>query len=237
MPPKHDLESEQPALPFNETGNILLDRYQRIDTIEYVEGFLAATKEEQNEAMTLIDEIGRPGGAARHLREVVIHQKKAQTGDPQAALRKLTRNYIGYAGDALRSTHELEALQATLEDVNPELILDRVISAEQPGLLAFMRDYDLALLRQTGRPDKIGYDPQKVEYRLDNPGIMVFAQLAVESWRVHQVRKRLPEATGHEAKRGQFWLERLDEVKRHYPYLRPIVHEGLDKIHGRAQAS
>jgi hypothetical protein len=222
----------------NYTGNQQLDRFQRIDALPRLEdGFLPTTLPEQTEVLSLQSFIDRPGGAARHLAEVVKHQRKADTDDPQAAARRITRDYINYAQDAKARFYELEALGDELEDANPELILDRVVTATQPGVLAFMRYFDLSTLRHTGNIRAVGYDPQKTKYLPDNGGIVAHAEMAVESWRVHQVRKRLPEAKQDQANRTGFFLKRLVEVKDHYPILRPIAAEGLDQIYERVPAS
>ncbi|MEI7683176.1 MAG: hypothetical protein WCJ24_02660 [Candidatus Saccharibacteria bacterium] len=226
---------EQPVIPHYETGDRHLDRFQRIETLSRLDdGFLPTTLSEQTEVMGLQSVIDRPYGVAKHLAEVVIHQKAANTKDPLSAARKIVRNYIDYAADAQQRVGELDSLQTTLTDVNPELLLSRVVDASQPGILAFLRFFDLSALRDGFKDTKIGYDPQRVNYSLENGGIMVFADMAVNSWRVNQVRKRMPEATTNEQNRMSFWLERLVEVDKHYPVLKPVVKAGLDAIHARS---
>ena len=112
--------------------------------------------------------------------------------------------------------------------------MDRVFEPDQPGLLPFLRYFDLSVLKQTNRVDKIGYDPQKVDYKPDNPGIMFYVGEGLASWRVHQVRKQLPNASQDQANRFLFWAERLVEITKYSPkQLRAIANEGLDKIYGR----
>lgn len=226
----------QPSLPFVENER-QLDRYQRLDTLSRLEGgFLPVTRAEQTEVMGLVAEIDRPGGAARHLNEVNLHQQKADTLDPLRAVRRIVREYGGYARDAQQASGQLTHLHQDLRDVlNPELHLDRVIEPTHPGVLPFLRFFDLMTLRDERRIDKIGYDPQKVSYTPDNGALVqVYVPWALESWTVHQVRGRLPEALENEAHRKAFWMERLVEVERHSPkQVRAVAKDELDKIHGR----
>ncbi len=212
-----------------------LDRYQRIEVLGITEGFLPTTKEEQVEAMGLVTFKEKPGGAAKHLAEVAIHQSRADTTDNMRAPRKLTRSYIDWMLDAQQAADDMETLKVELsQDVNPRLALATVVESTQPGLLPFLRYFDLSLLRQFKKIQAVGYDPQKVSYRQDNPAIMYYLDEAVQSWRVQQVRRQLPEAVNHEVRRQAFWLERLVEVQKHFPALRPVATEGIDRYHQRA---
>lgn len=215
----------------------LLDRYQRIETLSYVEGFLPVTRPEQVEAIGLESFPPAIGGAAKHLAEIALRQRTTTMKDPNRTVRRIVLNYVNYATDAHVSGKSLEELQAVItDDINPELILDRVVDIEQPGLLPLLRYFDLAVMRDTGRLYDIGYDPQKVPYVPENPGIMHFVEEAIGSWRVHQVRRLvLPQAQKHEANRFMFWTDRLSEVIKHYPLVRPIAQDGLDKLYGRAK--
>lgn len=238
MPGSERIDHE---LPHNYlSGDQQLDRFQRLETLSLMEGgFLPATSTEVTEVMALEAVLHHPGGAAKHLAEVVIHQNKANTTDSMRAARKITRNYISFAQDAHKAEHDLGLLNKAIsidQDINPELKLNLVVEDTQPGLLPLLRFFDLSILRETGRVDKLPYDPQKVEYIPTNGGIMFYLGLAMESWRVQQARKKLPEAITNETNRLDFWTTRLKEVQRSYPVLKQIVTEGLDKIYGQ-QAS
>ncbi|MBA2279524.1 hypothetical protein H0V99_03760 [Candidatus Saccharibacteria bacterium] len=225
----------EPALPFY--GYSELDRFQRIEVIYRVEGFLPASKPEQVEAMGLESFIGKPGGAAKHLAEVVARQRKIKMEDPMRTARKLTRDYINYAKDAQCSGASLYELDLILEVANPELVLNLVVSRDQSGLLPLLRFYDLAMLRHSGMNGikEIGYDPQSVVYDSENGGIMFYVDEAIASWRVHQAKKVLSYAKESEANRYIFFAERLSEISKHYPKLKPIVEGGFDDILGRAK--
>ncbi len=220
-----ELFSVHPELP-------TLDRFERLDTLERIEGFMPTSQTEQVETLGLQSVIGSPGGTAKHLAEVIIHQKEAGVEDHGAAARKITRNYIEWALDAKTSVESLALLGHSLEEANPELILDRVVEPSSPGILEFLRYFDLGLLRETRDIRKVGYDPQKVAYKKENGGIMVFAELAVSTWRVHQVRKRLPDAIDDQNARFIFFAQRLVEVRDHSDKrLSAVAHAGLDTIY------
>ncbi len=224
MPPKRTDNIEM-QLPF-------LDRYERIDMLSRVEGFIPTTAGELTEVTGLLSFDAQQGGAARHLAEIIRHQQEANTNDPQRAARKIVRNYINYAEDAKQSASALNELQSVLGEVlNPELILDRVVEPTQPGLLKFLRFFDLHTLQTTGGIEQVGYDPMKVVYSKDNAGIMHYLGQSLEVWRVHQVRTKLPFAVEDQNNRFAFFEARLGEVVKHFPYLRPIAQSGLDKLH------
>jgi hypothetical protein len=227
----------QPDL-FTGSGELpYLDRFERIDLLAQTQGFMPVTKTEQVEVMGLQSFLGKPGGAAKHLAEVAIHQKKAGVEDVGSAGRRITRDYIGYALDAKASTKALAALQEELKEVNPELVLELAVEPEQPGMLEFLRYFDLATLKETGDLYSIGYDPQdpRLKYSVDNPGIMFYLKEAMSKWRVAQVKRRLPEATADQAARFIFFAERLVEITKHGPkQLAAIANEGLDEIYGRS---
>ena len=208
-----------------------LDRFDRLEMLDRVQGFLPTSPQEIVEATGLQSVIGRPGGAAKHLNEVAVHQKRAAKTDHNRALRSITRSYIGFAVDARQSVADLTDLQTELTEVlNPHLRLNRVFEPDQRGLLRFMRFFDLATITDEMSKWAAGYDPLKVPYKADNPGIMFYLEQAMEQWRVHPVRARLPQAIASETNREKFWTERLEEVHDHYPILRSIVEEGLDKL-------
>lgn len=223
----------QETLPFGQEQRLpQLDRYQRIDVLQKVEGFLPTSQKELTESLSLQSFIGSKGGAAKHLAEIDARQHKTAMTDPNRSTRRVVREYIGYAMDARQSSNQLEALQTALIDVNPELILNRAVEHDQPGLLPFLRYFDLSVMRETGRLDTIGYDPQKVAYVPDNPGIMFYLGEGLASWRVQQVRQQLPIASRDQAERLAFWAERLGEIANHSSYqLKAIAQEGLDTIH------
>lgn len=226
----------QGQLPMYETGNQQLDRYQRLDTLPRLEdGFLPVSLEEQSSVMAVKAFEHHPAGAAKHLHEVHIHQFSANTNDPLRAVRKKTRMFGAYALDARDALGGLEDLHQSLRDVlNPELRIDRVLEPTDRGLLPFLRFFDLMSLRQTARPDKMLYDPQKVTYTPDNGALtQVYLPMAMESWRVQQVRRRLPEALQNEGNRRGFWVQRLVEIQKHSPKeASAVAAEELDKIHG-----
>ncbi len=207
-----------------------LDRYERLDVLARIAGFMPAGQNEQNEAISLYSFIGQRGATARHLAEVAIQQGRAGIEDTLRGPRSIVRKYGKYAADAQMSAAQLALLGAELEDVNPGLTIDQVTEPDQPGLLPYLRFYDLSLVRQTKDKDAPGYDPQKVDYLSTNPGIVYYLELKMPQWPVKEVRGQLPKAISNEASRSNFWTERLAEVDTYYPKLRPVVRDVLDKL-------
>lgn len=231
----HNLE--QAPLPFYEQGLPQLDRYQRIEVLSVdPEGFLPPTKAEQVEVMGLQSVIHRSYGVSKHLAEVRISQGKARTDDPERAARRIVRDYVDWALDAHQTQAQLGVLEEELK-VNPELPLsnkDLQKDVGRIGLLKFMRFFDLSVLRDTGKVESVGYDPQLVAYTEENPGILAHLEMAQDSWRVGQVRRALPLAQQDATNRFMFWAPRLVEITKHSPKtLKAIAHEGIDKIYNR----
>lgn len=213
-----------------------LDRFARIEVIKVIDGFYPASKPEQVEAMGLEAVIDKPWGTSRHLAEVSRRQiKKAHTDDPQAAVRRITRNYIDWAKDAASSKLELAGIEQEIDYVNPNLgsriWFDTAETDPTAGMLKFLRFFDLNMLKSTGSVEAVGYDPQKVSYTKDNGGIMYYLDAALERWNVRQLKQSLPAAISHETARAEFWSARLLEVSKHSPpQLKAIALEGLDKL-------
>lgn len=228
---------------YEPTGYPQLDRYHRIEVLDRIEGFLPATKPEQVESMGLQSVIEKPWGTSKHLAEIALGRNKehVNTKDPEAAVRKIVHDYVGWAADALASSQTLATLKEAIAYAHPEVKLKDLDELEnqevQAGLLKFLRFYDLSVLARTGEIEAVGYDPQLVNYSTDNPGIMYYLGLASEVWGVHSVRSRLPDAEDHESRRFLFWMERLTEVKSHSTgAARAIAAQGIDKIHNRQTA-
>lgn len=229
------LEVQQVEAPLLSPELPALNRFQRLDTLARIVGFMPVSRTEQVEAMGLESFTNSPYGAAKHLAEVARHQKKAGVEDVGRAPRKITRNYINYAKDAKNSAIALKQLQTELVKIlNPELVLDRVFEPEQPGLLEFLRFFDLGLLRQTGDETVMDYDPQAVDYSKDNPEIVSYLKEAMSIWTVHQVRKKLPEAVADQSARFHFFVDRLVEISKYSPRdVSAVAHDGLDELYVR----
>jgi hypothetical protein len=216
-----------------------LGRFQRLEALQNLEnGFLPVTTQETTEAISLVAFRNKLGGAAKHLAEVVTHQRKAGVQDPMSAARSKTRSYIEYAEDAKSAAHDLQLLQTELDEVlNPELRINRVLESNQTGLLPFFRWSSInEFVALQGVSKEFPYDPQQLDYSPNNGGITYYLDLATEKWSVHQVRQHLPDAIVNESNRLQFWTQSLEKVQQYFPQLSPIVTEGLDKLYDR-QAS
>lgn len=230
---------EQAPLPFYERPELpQLDRFQRIEVLGMpLEGFLPVTKPEQVEVLGLIDVIEKPWGTSKHLAEVRIRQGHTRASDPESASRKIVRNYVDWALDSQQTMRDLDTLESEIKDINPELPLsepDLTHDIGRVGLLKFMRFFDLAYLREKGRIKDVGYDPQKVNYSFDNPGIRFYLDLAQQSWRVGQLKRKIPLAQQDAVNRYVFWTPRLVEITKHSPKsLKAIANDGLDKIYDR----
>jgi hypothetical protein len=232
---------EQPELFSGELPS--LDRYERLETIQKIHGFHPSMIQEQNEIMRMDPFLNTPGGAATHLAEVILRQKKSpNVTDYTRAARSLTRGYIDYALDAQRSVTDMESLRDSLPGIRPSLLLQDVTDEEgetitpiELGVIPYMRYLDLNLLCITRSLSKIGYDPQKPKYEARNPAIVFYAKEMMGKKTVQQVAKELPAAISDQVARFVYFVERVHEIEKHtYNPLRGVAQSGLNKIYRRA---
>lgn len=230
--------NEQAPLPFYENGLPELDRFQRIEVLSHhPDGFLPVSKPEQVEAMGLKSVISKSYGTSKHLAEVATNRRKNGFVDVERACRKIVRSYIDWALDAQITGKQLNNLAAEIHHVNPKLSLNEPDLAHdigRVGLLKFMRYYDLTQLRDLGGAGRLPYDPQKIDYSESNSDLMTHLEVALASWRVGQVKSKIPFAQQDSSNRFLFWAPRLVEVTQHSTgSLKAIAREGLDKIYAR----
>ncbi len=85
-------------------------------------GFLAPTSGELNRAFSVVPFIDSVAGAARHLNEVLLHQRKnSKVTDPAGAIRSIVRDMGRYYLDAQERSAVTGAFASTENVINPTL--------------------------------------------------------------------------------------------------------------------
>ena len=75
---------------------------ERLQTVYEHYGFYPHNKRELSEAYNLVSFRQQPSGVAKHLNEVLLHQQRARTDDPHAALRSIVQRYEARREEAVK---------------------------------------------------------------------------------------------------------------------------------------
>ncbi len=216
----------------------------RIRVLRGTHGFMPTSEGEANEAYSLLSFISVPGGAAKHLNEILRHQtsdskKQVNTKDPTAAVRSVTSEYAGYAHKARADAFHLSALREELTQLGPDSEFKTLKSAHiQSGIPQFVRYVDLRRLADDGtvaiepfarRSDgrRGALDPYTIAE--PSPHMKQHIEVAAGSVRVWQARKMIGATISEQQHRKTFWVDRLHEARAHI-VARPVAANALKAL-------
>lgn len=216
--------------------------FERLEDLHAAAGFYATSSRELNEGFSILAFAHRPGGAAKHIAEILSHQNSADTDDPQAAARKVTNEYAKYAHKARADKTALLGLQEeifdpVINDARRSLYNMRAIT----GLGQFIRFHDLnrlATSKDVGEfpflplgntaktPD--AFDP----YTAAQPDKLVRQRIEViaRTIPVWQARNVIGSALEDQQSRFAFWTKALSEIREHVPAVRPVAYAALQSL-------
>lgn len=224
-----------------------LGMLERLDVVERTLGFLPTTHDELNDVVGLVAFSGVPGKAARHLNEILLHQHKADTDQPEQAVRSKVAEFEGFAISAQRDYEQLGILRTEVaEMMSPTVPITEDLERESGdlrGLTQLVRFVDLRTFLQSGGAKRPLYDPFKKAARERGPkgGRRIVDVYSVESpddamterieqvlqgITVKQARHLVGEAVADQQVRRDFWIDRLVECKSHL-LARPIAERAL----------
>jgi hypothetical protein len=200
------------------------DPLVRINMVRDKEGFMPESLRELNEVFDMGSKTDRLGGAARHMNDILLHQKHSLTDDPTRAVRSVAREYVGYYESAVYETEKLELVNQELKLTdNPELKLNLVFSLEDVGLAAMLRFMDF----NTALTHEVENNPLVVDYTKEpKPKTVIYIQQKLQSLRVGDIRRIVPRAIEDQEMRSIYWHNRLEECVNHSA-ARLIVKEAL----------
>ncbi|MDB5181331.1 MAG: hypothetical protein JWP13_94 [Candidatus Saccharibacteria bacterium] len=220
--PTEFLQTAPPAVELQNIGP-----FDRLEILQLDAEFLATSRDELNEAFSLLSFIDTPGGAATHLAEIARHQEK-HGADPVKAQIRVTEEYVAYARKARSNRTSLRTLQEELEDMpeqHPFAHLDETRLYTGKGelvrymdlrTLAFTKDisaFPFSPLRPYTKGQRGAHDP----YTVESPRAEVADRIreVLSSTRTHDAKDLVGEAINEQANRYTFWAERVHEIEAH----------------------
>lgn len=197
-----------------------LGTHERMEIVYNAHGFLPFTKDELNDIVSIDAFPTKKGGAARGLNEVLLHQKKANTDNPEQAVRSKTEEFVWYAKQAHQDCKELLELNHQFREMlNPSLTLadylEDIAIDEQTASLAglagvhqLVRFLDLNEFRQTRNPFVSGLSILKKHARIrgDEGSREVkdaYSSYDIDSEVETYIEKRLAEITVGSLRKGK----------------------------------
>lgn len=204
-----------------------IDVYGKLEVVKEQAEFLATSHGEVNKAMSLLDDMQKPWGAAIHIREVGQHQAKYEHAREPAQIA-VVREFASYAGRARVDRTNLGTLKEEVADLSsghpfqylPE---NRFVS----GRGALVRYIDLSRLAREKDPLAFpfpplrGYTPGSQDaydlYTVNNPQPVVATHIAevLSKIRRYDAEDLVRDAHEDQVNRFTFWSARLQEVARH----------------------
>lgn len=227
-----------------------LGMLERLDVVVRTLGFLPTTHEELNDVVGLVAFAGTAGKSARHLNEILLHQHKADTNDPQQAVRSKVAEFEGFALGAQADYDQLAILRDEVaEMMNPTVLVTEDLErneGDRNGLWQLVRYIDLKTFCQTAGEERPLFDPFKKAARERGPKggrriVDVYSakepsELVTEHFEsvlqtitVKQARLLVAAAQEDQRLRRDFWTERLVECKSHL-LAKPIAERALKHL-------
>ena len=229
-----------------------LNAIERSEVMVRTEGFLPTTYQELHEAVGLRswqEEVGQTG---RHLNEILLHQKKADTTDPQQAVRSVVAEYASYAMQSHVDVSLLNDLKDRVSEMmNPKMNLGEELEHSKHTNLAtarLVRFMDLSQYARDADTGNLGFNPLSYAVRLRgsrggrkivdrysvdpiDPYLALRVGAIVASTSVKDARSLVKYAVVDQNNRLTFWTNRLRESRSH-ALARPIAERALKKLQG-----
>ena len=199
-----------PTLP--ESGPQPFDNaFERLEAFHGATHFFPGSYRELSEGLVLLDTnySVKRGGAARHLNDILLHQKnETQSEDPGKAVIAVTQEYGAYFRLAQRSYNYLinlgEEVEKASDSVKPTLSLANAVGSNA-GFGDLVHFVDLRRLAMDQSIAEGEIDPLGNEY-LTNPTPMVKDYIAksARKLRMKDVRSLMPLSIADQLARARF---------------------------------
>ena len=210
---------------------VINDPFVKLAMVQGKEGFLPVNLHELREALELGSNYPvKQGGTARHLNEILLHQKRADTDDPGRAVRSVANKYVSYYSSSKLLAKQLSSLSDEVREIdNPHLSLGITLGLDYIGLAGMVRFMDLSRVvsQQVVKDEEI--NPLLTDY-IDSPKIETAHYIAgvLKDLRVGDIKNVITLSVKDQENRSKFWRERLVESARHAT-AKPIVMRALKK--------
>lgn len=214
-------------------------RQERLSSIFHNHGFFPESYDELTRATILQSFEHTRHPAVEHLGEIFIHQKKAETEDPAAAVRSVTRSMIGYATEAQRNLHFAAEAKSTIEEAAttqpqftslahvPDLV-DPHVEGSVRGYGQLVRYHDLSMYPQL---EAAGLEPLKMNYTAKHPDPVTGRRIhdVLAQVRLYDGVKLAQATTAGQLRRYEFWTGQLKQAALH-PYAKPLANAALHDL-------
>lgn len=226
LPSEVDVPPPEPQELANdaETDPSKMSPYERYMTVFTEAGFSPKSPRELNLAIGYIENRDKPGGFGKYLNEVLIHQQRAVTDDPQAALRKIVADVRSFAKSVIPDQTMIEEMQSALPDGNFTVIGDSSTvsgwkhqSDTKRGLRLIAHEHRL---RQ--------HEPDDPTLDLTPPDDDEIAAM-VGSMQTFEAAKVIKSLTKQHGNRRKFWIEVLKSAQTHM-VVKSIVDSALKEL-------
>lgn len=177
-------------------------------------GIIPGSKRELSTALSAIEHRDNPGGYAHFLNEVLLHQRKANTDDPIAALRKIIGETKAYAESAKGEIGMLGLLHDELTDPNLHIF-------QTAGNTSLLRDWqDVATVK---RALNTTYNSHRTRQALEESAMIDLDESPnsedikeyIDSERVGSLRSQVRRTGVEQTARLEFWRSQLEQAQRH----------------------
>lgn len=225
-----------------------LTALERLEVMNETQGFLPTTRDELNTATAVVAFDDIPGKTARHLNDVLQHQRKARTDMPEQAVRSITAEFAGFAQRA-RSDHQgLANLQEDIRLLDyPFASLSEEIG-DNRAVRQLVRFVDLQAYTKSAGQESPGFDVLKRAarvrglesartiidvYSVDelDPAVKTHIDEVLAGITVGRSRELVAKAVAEQQKRLEFWIKHLQQSRQH-SLARPIAERALRDLVG-----
>jgi hypothetical protein len=171
--------------------SILNEPFVRLALVESRESFLPVSRRELNEAFALGSFSTKQGGTARHLNEILLHQQRVNTDDPNRAVRSVANEYVSYYRSAKSTTNQLSSLADDVHELdNPNLSLKITLGLDHIGLAGMIRYIDLKSVVSRQEVSEGEINPLLIDYT-NRPTLDTMSYIAntLKNLRVGNIKK------------------------------------------------
>lgn len=208
---------------FTREGELSSNQYENISLVQraglilYSKKFIPENNREINEAFSLIGFRAKPSGVASHLNQILLHQRRANTDQPLAAVKSVAREYAGYYNLARARLENFTRLNVALRGIENRNEYIHNKESIKPYFFDLVRFIDLtAAVGEQIVPENVNLNPFSNQYKIsDNLELNEHIDLMTQKIRVHEVKHIARDAIYDQNNRITFWRDILVESANH----------------------
>lgn len=199
---------------------------ERLQTVIELDKFIPQSNRELNLAVGQIENREKPLGFARYLNEVLLHQKKSVSEDPEAALRKIIAEIAGFIDSSVGNITSLELLiQDDLGSEQLETVRNSLGSADWRAQPMTRRALDL-ITRQLRVREQLADDEEGKRIDVGRSDDDEIAEVC-KSMRRHEAVRAAKAIIEQQRARSEFWRQALRDSRLHM-VTQPLAAKALE---------